>query len=164
MLNFIGHTLERILFAINFILAVQVPGFIGQYTQRLAGHLDEAKYQLGNYQVIADQHYQGDLLLLIKRYQSNSDAGIRASGNVVLDLVERITNLSDQVAHLLTSDYLTMIYYFSADIELPIARATLRDYQLSMPLEMNAIVTGLVFAVFASIIVHFVGGLWRSNA
>ncbi len=151
MFTFIGHTLDRILFAVNFILAMQVPAFIVQYRQRLAGHLDEARYQLSNYQHIADQHYQSDLLVLIKRYQANSDAGIRASGNLVVDLLDRIASLTQQVEHLLYSDYLTMIYYFLVDIDLAIAKATLVDYQLSMPLEVNAISTGLIAAIVLSL-------------
>ncbi|MEW6999473.1 DUF2937 family protein [Colwelliaceae bacterium BS250] len=163
MLRFLVHTFDRIMFAVNFILAVQIPSFIHQYTQRLSGHLDEAKYQLSNYQVIADQHYQGDLLLLIKRYQTNSEPGIRASGNLVMDLVDRVTALSEQVSQLINNDYLTMIYYFVANIDLSIAKATLYDYQLSVPIEVTAISTGIVVAIVASMIAHGTASLFRAK-
>lgn len=164
MFRFIAHTLDRIMFAVNFILAVQIPGFIHQYTQRLSGHLDEAQYQLSNYQGIADQHYQGDLLLLIKRYQTNSEPGIRASGNLVMDLVERVSTLSEQVNQLVSTDYLTMLYYFVANIDLDIAKATLYDYKLSIPIEVTAISTGVVVAIVASMIAHGTASLIRVRA
>ena len=163
MLRFFAHTLDRIMLAVNFILAVQIPGFIHQYTQRLSGHLDEAKYQLNNYQVIADQHYQGDLFLLIKRYQTNNEPGIRASGNLIMDLVDRVTALSEQVSQLVNNDYLTMIYYFVVNVDLSIAKATLYDYQLSVPIEVTAISTGIVVAIVASMIAHGTASLFRAK-
>lgn len=152
MFKFIFSSLDKILFAVNAILAMQLPGFIQQYGQRISGHLAEAQYQLQKYQYIADQHYQGDILLLVKRYQTNSDPGINAAGDVVFDLIERISVLTKQVSHLFDSDYLSQIYYFIIEIDLDIARATLQDYQLTVPLNTAAIATGIGFAVFASFI------------
>ncbi|TRX56974.1 DUF2937 family protein [Thalassomonas sp. M1454] len=163
MFNFIQHTFDRILFAVNFILAMQLPGFIQQYSQRIAGHLDEAKYQLNNYQVIADQHYQGDLLLMVNRYQMNSDPGIRSSADLIMNLIDRISTLTEQVEHLLNSDYFYKIFFFIKEIDLSIAKATLVDYQLTVPLHLNAIVTGLVFAIAASLIAHFTANLFRTR-
>lgn len=161
MFTFVQHTFDRIIFAVNFILAMQLPGFIQQYSQRIAGHLDEAKYQLNNYQLIADQHYQGDLLLMVNRYQINSDPGIRSSGDLIMNLIDRITYLSEQVEHLLHGDYFYKIFFFVKEIDFSIARATLTDYQLTVPLHFNAIVTGLVFAIVASLIAHFTANLFK---
>ncbi|KGJ98720.1 DUF2937 family protein [Thalassotalea sp. ND16A] len=155
MLKFIGNTLDRVLFAINMVVAMQLPGFIQQYGQRLAGHLDEAKYQLANYQYIADQHYQGDIQLLVKRYQTNSDPGINAAGDLVFELIERISLLTAQVEHLFNRNFFSKIYYFIIEIDLAVAQATLRDYQLSIPLDKASLLIGFVFAVVVSLVSAF---------
>ena len=163
MFKFIFSTFDKILFAVNAIIAMQLPGFIQQYGQRISGHLAEAQYQLQKYQYIADQHYQGDILLLVKRYQMNSDPGINAAGDVVFDLIERISLLSKQVSHLFESDYVTQIYYFFIEIDLDIAKATLQDYQLTIPLNIAAIATGIGFAIFASLISSMTLKIFQRN-
>ncbi|WNC74109.1 DUF2937 family protein [Thalassotalea psychrophila] len=152
MLRFICSTFDKILFSVNAVVAMQLPGFIQQYGQRISGHLAEAQYQLQKYQYIADQHYQGDILLLVRRYQMNSDPGINAAGDVVFDLIDRISLLTKHVSHLFESDYFLQIYYFIIELDLEIARATLQDYQLTIPLNIAAIATGIGFAVFVSLI------------
>lgn len=152
MLAFIGKSLDRVLFACIFISAVQLPEFIQQYSQRLAGHLDEAKYQLIKFQDIADLHYQGNLSQLISQYQLNSDPAIKATGQVVADLMERIALLTNQVHHLFSPDYLAKLYYFFRHFDPEIGQATLHDYQLSIPLEQNALFTGLFVAISLSLL------------
>ncbi len=152
MLAFIGKSLDRLLFACIFISAVQLPEFIQQYSQRLAGHLDEAKYQLIKFQDIANIHYQGNLMNLISQYQTNTDPAINATGQMVVELIDRIALLSNQVQHLFHSDYLSKVYYFFSHFDADIANATLRDYQLSIPLEQNALLTGALVAVIVSLI------------
>lgn len=54
MKKLITTLFDRILFTVSFILGVQAPEFMQQYIQRLSGHLDEAKHQLQQFQLIAD--------------------------------------------------------------------------------------------------------------
>lgn len=161
MLGFFTNILDRILFATSMIIAMQLPAFIQQYSQRLAGHLSEAKYQLENYQVIADQHYQGDILLLIKRYQANSDPGINAAADVVFQLIDRISILASQLQHLNHSDYFHKIFYFVSDLNLPLAKATLQDYQLSIPLDLPSLLTGLVVAIIVGFLMSATLAIFR---
>lgn len=162
MFHFFGKTIDRVLFAVNFIIAVQLPAFIQQYSQRIAGHLDEAKLQLGNYQFIADQHYQGDLGKLVGQYQANSDPSIEAIGTLVNQLVLRTTELSQKVAHLQQSDYLDRMYYFFIDMDMSILQALIPSFQLSIPMETNALVTGFVFAIMISIISQMLSSVFSN--
>ena len=49
MLKLFTQLFDRILFTLSFILGVQIPEFMQQYTQRLSGHFDEANYQLSQF-------------------------------------------------------------------------------------------------------------------
>lgn len=140
------HIFDRIFFTISFIVGVQAPAFMQQYIQRLAGHLDEAKFQLQQFQYIADLQFKGDLSLLINRYQTNADSAIVQTGDVVSHLVERINGFEQQLSFLQQNDYLTKSYHFVADIDLTMAGATLNDFQLAIPLELAPLATGAIFA------------------
>ena len=45
--------IDRLLCVVGAVLCSQLPEFIQQYVQRLGGHLDEARRQLGQFQEIA---------------------------------------------------------------------------------------------------------------
>lgn len=163
MFRFITSTVDKVLFAINLVLAMQIPAFIQQYSQRLAGHLSEAKYQLEKYQAIAEQHYQGNILRLVEQYRANSDPGINAAGDVVFQLIDRISTLGSQVGHLNHPDYFHKLYYFFTELDISLFKATLVDYQLSIPLGIPALATGLIVAIVLNILTTFTFSLFTQK-
>lgn len=156
MLKFIGTIFDRILFTVSFIFGVQAPEFMQQYIQRLSGHLDEAKYQLQQFQSIADLQFNGDLMVMIERYQTNADTAIIQTGNVIGAMVERVSIFESQLNQLQTSNYTNQLYYFIQQIDIPMAKATLNNFQLAVPLTIGALSTGVIFAfimlIFQSIL------------
>ena len=78
--------IDRVLFTLAFLIGVQLPGFIQQYSQRLSGHLAEAENQLQQYQNLADLHFNGQLTQLVSRYQSNPDPAINEVAAIVSGL------------------------------------------------------------------------------
>jgi len=146
MFKFISTIFDRILFTLSFILGVQAPEFMQQYIQRLSGHLDEAKFQLQQFQSIADLQFNGDLALLIERYKINSDHAIVQTGEIVNNMVIRVDTFELQLSQLQHHDYATQLYHFVQQLDLPMAKATLIDFQLAVPLEVGALSTGVIFA------------------
>ncbi len=142
---------DRVLFTLCFLIGVQLPEFVQQYSQRLSGHLNEAQHQLQQFQFIADTQYQGSLVTLIKRYQENSDLAIQQTGQLVNNLSIRITELDFSLNQLQQNNYWQRIYYFVTDMNIEMAQATAKQYILAIPLEMNALITGVLFAVFVLI-------------
>jgi len=155
MLKFISTIFDRILFTVSFILGVQAPEFMQQYIQRLSGHLDEAKFQLQQFQSIADLQFNGDLTLMLERYQKNSDTAIVETGKVISAMVERVSGFEFQLSQLQTSDYTNQLYYFIHQIDIPMAKATLNNFQLAVPLTIGALSTGVTFAFIILILQLF---------
>ncbi|QBY05839.1 DUF2937 family protein [Thalassotalea sp. HSM 43] len=156
MLTFFARLIDKLVFAIAGVTAMQLPALMQQYQQRLSGHLSEAQYQLGKYQQIADEHYQGNIASLIEQYRNNTDPGINAAGDLVYQLVDRISVFSTKLQHLQTGDYIQQVYYFVSEIEHSIFTATLQDFQPSIPLESSAIATGVIGAVLISSLLHII--------
>lgn len=139
--------IDRCLFTVFFILGLQLPEFMQQYTQRLSGHLHEAHYQLDQFQAIANNQFQGNLLALIKRYQSNADNVFQQTGQMIENLVLRIEGFNQSLTNLQQGDYPDRLYYFVTQIDPELAAATLKQYQLAVPLDMHALITGATFAI-----------------
>lgn len=143
LLNFF----DRFLFTFNFIIGVQLPEFMQQYLQRLSGHLTEANYQLQQFQHIADIQFNGNLSVLIERYGNNTDVAIQKTGQLIESLATRVTVYEQHIQHLQHGDYLQRLTYFVKEINLSMAKATIEHFQLAIPLQPNALATGLVFAI-----------------
>ena len=147
MTKLITTLFDRILFTLSFILGLQAPEFMQQYIQRLSGHLDEASHQLKQFQSIADMQFNGDLNLMIERYQDNTDTAIAQTGGVISAMNERVTGYEFQLSQLQNHDYISQLYHFVWQIDLVMAQATLNDFQLAIPMEIGALLTGAIFAI-----------------
>ncbi|MDN3651395.1 DUF2937 family protein [Thalassotalea ponticola] len=150
MITFLFRLADKLIFACSAVAAMQLPALMQQYTQRLAGHLAEANYQLEQYQSIADNHYQSNLSSLVVAYRDNSDAAIRQTGELVYQLIDRVSVLTDKVNALTEKDYLTRLYYFVSDIEPDVLRATIQDFEPSLPLTVQALSTGVAAAIIVT--------------
>ena len=149
MLALINNVIDRCFFTVTFILGVQLPEFMQQYQQRLAGHLAEAKLQLGQFEAIAHQHFDGSLIAMITRYKSNSDASIISTGELIERLTARVEYLTNHLQQITQSDYLHSVYQFALHLDQQIATGTAEHFAMAIPLELNAIATGGTLAIFA---------------
>ncbi len=147
MLSLINNIIDRCLFTLTFIVGVQLPEFIHQYLQRLSGHLEEAKLQLSQFSALAQSHYQGDLVLMVKSYKANSDPVIVDTGKVIEQLVDRVNYLDNHFNTLFNNDYVSQIQYFILNADLQIMQQTAKIFTLAIPLEINALATGAIVAI-----------------
>ena len=149
MLGLINNIIDRCFFTVTFILGVQLPEFIQQYQQRLAGHLLEAKSQLAQFNVIAEQHFDGNLLTMITSYKGNSESSIISTGELIERLSVRVDYLSSHLEQITRSEYLNRVYQFIFNIDQQIANGTVKSFSMAIPLELHAIATGATLAITA---------------
>lgn len=154
LLLMLSRMIDRIIFTFCFILGVQVPEFIQQYSQRLSGHLNEAKHHLQQFQFIADTQYQGDLPSLIINYQDNSDKAIKQTGELVESLIARVEVFSSEIRQLEQTNYIDRVLYFFKQLDPEMTYATAKQFSLAIPLTPSALLTGITFAL-AIIITKF---------
>ncbi|WP_448565399.1 DUF2937 family protein [Thalassotalea ganghwensis] len=150
MKNVITTLSDRIIFTLSFIIGLQLPAFINAYRQRLSGHLEEAKSQLMQYQLIADQQYQGSLEKLVTSFKNNSDAAINNVGGVVETTFKAVESYQLQLAQLNHDNYLYQLFYFVKNVNIEKAHATMQSFIPSIPLSAEALITGACFAIMTS--------------
>ncbi|WP_286232548.1 DUF2937 family protein [Thalassotalea sediminis] len=147
MLSFVQHIVDRGLFTFFFILGIQCPAFLYQYTQQLTGHFNEAKLQLSQYQTLADLHFQGSLLQLTNHYLKNSDVVINETGKIIASLISRNEYLQFQLSGMTNASYTEQLVFFFRHVDIEIAKQTLNIFSLTVPLTLEALTTGLCIAI-----------------
>jgi len=154
MLKILSTLFDRCLFTLTFILGLQLPEFIQQYSQRLSGHLNEALLQLGDYQEIADRHFDGNLKLMVDKYLTNSEASINETAHVISKVTERVKDLQSHLTNLQDAEYINRVFYFITEFDESMAQATIQQYQLAIPLSLSALISGTLFALCIVIFIH----------
>jgi len=154
MLKVISGVFDRCLFTLTFILGLQLPEFIQQYSQRLSGHLNEASSQLSEYQLIADRHFGGSLTSMINKYLINSEQSIKETANIINLTSTRVTDLQNHLLNIQEAEYAKRVYYFVTQFDQSMVQATIEQYQLAIPLSLPALITGALFALCIVIIIH----------
>jgi hypothetical protein len=161
MFRVINNIIDRCFFTLTFILGVQLPAFIIQYKHRLSGHLSEAKLHLAQFQTIADQHYQGDLLAMVMKYQANSEPSIVNTADVINQLIFRVDYLQLQLNAVINNEYIEQVFNFIVHADRSIVRDTLIDFSLTIPLELNALSTGAVIAIVGLLLKEITNSLFK---
>lgn len=157
----ITRLLDRLVFTTIAVAGLQIPGLLNAYLQRLGGHLDEARLQLAQWQQLAQQHYAGDIDAMIASYQSSLDPAIRASGELVFTLAQRVEQLQSALLGLQDKPLWEQMGRLPLHLDLQIAGASWQNYQWTVPLDLTAI--GLA-ALVALIITGTLKGVLRALA
>ncbi|XPF94709.1 DUF2937 family protein [Colwellia sp. RE-S-Sl-9] len=156
MLKILSTLFDRCLFTLTFIVGVQFPEFIQQYSQRLSGHLNEALLQLNEYQLIANRHFDGNLKTMIEKYLLNSEPSIKETGEIIMNTSTRASDLQAHLFNIQETDYIKRVYYFITEFDESMVQATFQQYQLAIPLSLPALSTGVASALFIVITSHIV--------
>jgi hypothetical protein len=156
MFALINNVIDRCFFTLTFILGVQLPEFIKQYQQRLAGQLAEASSQLNQFENIAQLHFDGSLITMITRYKDNTEASIISTGELIERLSFRVEYLTSHLTQITQADYLRGVYQFIWHLDQEIARGTAEHFSMAIPLELNAIATGATLAIGALLLKELV--------
>ena len=154
MLKILSTLFDRFLFTLTFIVGVQLPEFIQQYSQRLSGHLNEALLQLNEYQLIANRHFDGNLKTMIEKYLLNSEPSIKETGEIIMNTSTRASDLQAHLFNIQETDYIKRVYYFITEFDESMVQATFEQYQLAIPLNLPAFTTGVGFALLILIMGH----------
>lgn len=160
MFKFIFRIIDKILFTLMFIGGIQLPAFINAYRQQLSGHLNEAKEQLSQFQLIADIQYQGSIEQLVNAFKNNSDNAIQQMSTVIMRNIESVNAYQQHLLNLENANYLQRIYYFVTQMDIDKASETLTHFVPAIPLELNAIITGVILSLLLSSMLNllYMGG------
>lgn len=125
-------------------LAAQGPEFAQQYAQRLGGALDELKRQVATLE--SDARAAGHTRDgAVDRLRTSPDTLVARRGEAARGDIERMARLSAQQQALASAaSPLGRLAAVIRDPDVPLARATYRDYDPAVPATADGLVAGLL--------------------
>lgn len=158
------HYLTLALFAAGLLFSVQAPNFVDQYEKRIDAHLIEARTQLAGFVDIADRLYDGDIQKLLAQHAGSGDEAFRAEQQVLTDNFERLQRF-ELAKDALNAPLAGKVFHILFSPERDALRETVRNYTAAFPLTPDAILSGLVGALFVclvfELIVYFIASMFR---
>lgn len=153
--------LDRLLAVAGALAASQVPGYIQHYTQRLAGHLQEARLNVQDWQAIADATSGGSLDALVDLYLANPVEAVVAAGEKCVSDIERVEELQGALTALQEAGLWQRGLVFVHQCDPDIARQTLNDFVPNIPLNAEGLLYalgGLLMTLGLYLVVKRAGG------
>lgn len=130
--------LDRFFVVLGAFLGSQIPEFLQQYVQRLAGHVDELKYIIDQLSQLASASNKS-LEQYIQKFVHSSDLDFVKQGEFMQALVTRWQNLNDSLRSLAQSSYFERPFVFLKEMNYPIAQETFYSYQAGINLTLEGL-------------------------
>ncbi|MCK5818619.1 MAG: DUF2937 family protein [Psychromonas sp.] len=140
----------NVVFVFGLIIGMQLPNFLAQYELRLDAHYIESKNQLLQYQTLASLLFNGDINALIQKHKDSHVAVFKAEVLVIENTLNRFNALQQEKDDLKGS-ILHKLYFLITKIHTPLFKETSLSYKAEIVLNQDAILMGLVLALFSSV-------------
>jgi hypothetical protein len=157
----LDRVLDRLLAVAGALVASQVPGYIQHYTQRLAGHLQEALLNVQGWQAIADATSGGSLADLTDIYLANPAEAVVAAGEKCVSDIERVAELQGALTALQEAGLWQRSLVFVRQCDVDIARQTLHEFVPNLPLNAEGLLYalgGMLLALGLYLVIKRAGG------
>lgn len=154
--------LDRLLFAAGLALFLQIPQFLDHYTQRYGGYRQALADGIAQYQVMADQHYGGDLDIMTQDFRTDDKAAMREMGDKIFGERRRLKEMDLGLTILQYGHLGQKLWYLARHVEPSIAYGVLEDFRPGLPLTTDALLCGLVGGLLATLLFNLL--LWPLRA
>jgi hypothetical protein len=140
--RFLGGLLDRIIAVFGAVGLAQFPQFFSQYIQRLGGHLAEAQFILVRYEMTAE-YFGMTLEEYIATHLNSGHEVFVSSGQLITELMERITFLEESLTALKEASIYTRWWVFARKFNYSIAQETWLDFTPGIPTTLE----GVIYAI-----------------
>jgi hypothetical protein len=145
--------LRLVLFALGLLAGVQAPGFIDQYSKRVSAHYIEATQGFAGFQHTADLYFGGSIDALIAHHQASPDAVFKDEARSVAALHTRLQKLAQEL-DAMRGSLISRILHVAFQPDKDILDETIAAYSYTVPLNGEAILCGLIAALFVALLVE----------
>jgi hypothetical protein len=133
LIQLMNGLLDRLFVVAGAFIGSQIPSFMHQYTQRLAGHVEELNHLLEDLRKVASYSHK-TLDQYIEKFMSSTDLDFSRQGEFMQNIVVRWEDLSQSLNHLLQSTIWNRPYVFLSHVNYDIAKETFYSFQPGLAL------------------------------
>lgn len=147
MLRWMGRWIDRLFAVLGAILFSQAPLYMHQYTQQMAGHVAELRWQ---YQAMEQAAWQTQktLPLYIEKFTKSLDTDIVQQGKIMSSTIERYASFQEALTKLTGASAFGKPFIFLQYINPEVAKNTLTIFEPGFPFTEE----GLAYALLGMIL------------
>lgn len=148
----VGRIVDKLLFGIMLIAALQVPLLADHYQQYLAGLSEATQWQVNGYENTARQYGYPDVNAMIEQHLANTEASVRADA---LQKQATLSQYEDLKSGMIVFEHGTLIeksVYMFAPARFDWLEKTLVHFKPGIPLSLNGLMFGVMLGLAANIL------------
>lgn len=161
MITWLISFFDRLFAFAGGLLFSQVPSFMLQYQQQLAGHVNELNLQISLLRQIADKSGKS-LDEYIKKFIDNPDPDFSRQGEFLQEMVTRFINLSFSYNQIKEADVWHRPFVFLRNIYSDIAWKTYANYDFAVVFSVEGLIYAAIGFVFGFLIFFLIKSLFRA--
>lgn len=132
------HLIDRLCIIAGVFAGSQIPEFIQQYSQRLAGHVHELERLLAQLRQTAS-YSNKTLDQYIQKFMASSDPDFASQGHFMNGIFTRWEELNQALNHLSQSSPWSRPFIFWGDFQYDIARSAFDSFQPAINLTLEGL-------------------------
>ncbi|WP_428033678.1 DUF2937 family protein [Amphritea sp.] len=140
----IGRLLDKLIFGVTLLLALQIPQLADHYQQYLAGMYESTEWQVESYEATAKRFGYADIRSMIKQHQQNSEPSVRADAQQKLATLELYDELQQGIAVFANGDLLSKSLYMFNPARYHLLEKTLDNFKPGIPLTTEGMLFGVI--------------------
>lgn len=161
MIAWIISFFDRLFAFTGALLFSQIPSFMLQYQQQLAGHVNELNLQISLLRQIADKSGKS-LDEYIKKFIDHSDSDFSRQGEYLQELVTRYVDLSSSYVQLKEADVWHRPFIFIRNLYSDIAWKTYDNYDFAIVFSLEGFIYAAIGFLFGFCVFFLIKSLFRS--
>jgi hypothetical protein len=157
-MNILRRYLMIVFVSVSLLFGIQVPNFLNQYDQRVDAHLQEVMANIQPYQEIADKYHNGSLDSLINLHKAEHIPTFRDEGAALENMYNRQQRFK-AASLAASSGYFWKAIHVVKNGDQELLQETLDKYSYAVPLNQDAVVSGVALAVAVTLFTEMLFGL-----
>jgi len=151
----IGRLIDKLVFGLILVIALQLPQLADHYQQFLAGLYASTQWQVEGYEATAKEYHYADAEAMIARHQQNEEPSVRADAEQKVQTIALYKELTQGLAIFNTGNLFEKTAYMFNPVRFDYLEKTVSNFKPGIPLTTS----GIGFGVVVALVVHYLGSI-----
>ena len=147
----IGRLLDKLVFGVALIVALQMPLLVDHYHQYLSGWYKATQWQVDGYEATAKTHQFASAQAMIDAHLNNAEPSVRTDAEQKLATLERLADLRLGMDTFATGNLLEKMLFMLHPDRIHVLKDVIQNFKPGIPLNTS----GLAFAVILALLLNF---------
>ncbi len=148
-----GKLLDKLIFGLTLIVALQVPQLADHYQQFLSGLYESTKWQVEGYQKTAKLHEYDDVNAMISHHLKNDVKSVRTDAEQKLATLQTYDQLKVGMEVFEQGNIVEKTFYMFQPKRYQYLEKTISNFTLGVPITIQGIAFGVIFGLLLNLII-----------